>query len=250
MLLKTVFNGFQDKLTALYDQYAQKNISDTQLAQSMGAIMGGTMKAAQDNLPAIESFAKQYSAIMSKYGFDVTGNAEQSATSKGVTSITYDQANLLVNLATARNIALEKGNEVRKEMLDALNAKGYISDYPTPTTPVMNNITANVPNVIMPDVWKSAAIDTDKLQEVMRETLGGNGVVNTTESILAIQQAMSVDVSQLRISATQIQADVSVMRDIQEQGLNQLTRIEQNTRPISGMADDISDIKRMVKDNS
>ena len=250
MLLKDVFGTFQDDLYKLYKQYAAGGISLDQLTEQMGEIMGMTVGKFDDNLPSLEKFAEQYRDIMAKFGFDVTGNTEQSATSKGVTSITYDQANLLVNLATARNIALEKGNEVRQEMLNALNAKGYISDYPTPATPVMNNITTSAPSVVVPDVWKSATIDTDKLQEVMRETLRGSKDIDTTESILSLQQAMSIDVSQLRISATQIQADVSVMRDIQEQGLNQLTRIEQNTRPISGMADDISDIKRMVKDNS
>lgn len=250
MLLKDVFGTFQDDLYKLYKQYAAGGISLDQLTEQMGEIMGMTVGKFDDNLPSLEKFAEQYRDIMAKFGFDVTGNTEQSATSKGVTSITYDQANLLVNLATARNIALEKGNEVRQEMLNALNAKGYISDYPTPATPVMNNITTSAPSVVVPDVWKSATIDTDKIQEVVRETLRGSKDIDTTESILSLQQAMSIDMSQLRISTTQIQSDISVMRDIQEQGLNQLTRIEQNTRPISGMADDISDIKRMVKDNS
>ncbi len=250
LLLKEVFKDVDKNLKNLYDRYAQGKVSDEQLVEQVGAIMGGVLSSAEANMPKLEAFAEKYQDVLSKYGFDVTGNQEQSASAKGVSSITYDQANLLVNLATARNIALEKGNEVRQEMLNALNAKGYISDYPTPATPVMNNITTIAPSVVVPDVWKLATIDTDKLQEVMRETLRGSKDIDTTESILSLQQAMSIDVSQLRISATQIQADVSVMRDIQEQGLNQLTRIEQNTRPISGMADDISDIKRMVKDNS
>lgn len=75
-------------------------------------------------------------------------------------------------------------------------------------------------------------------------------MVSIQENILSMQQSMGLDMSALRASALQIQSNVDMMRDIQEQGLNQLTKIEQNTRPISGMADDLSDIKRMVRDNS
>lgn len=176
MLLKTVFDGFQNKLTNLYDQYAQKNIDDTQLAEQMGKIMGDTMEAAKTNLPAVEEFAKQYSDIMAKYGFDVTGNSEQSATAKGVTSITYDQANLLVNLATARNIALEQGNQMR--------------------------------------------------------------------------QLIQIDTTQIRVTTMQIQSDISVMRDIQEQGLTQITRIEANTRPISEILSTLQEMYRIQKENA
>lgn len=176
MLLKTVFDGFQDKLTALYDQYAQKNITDTQLVEQMGAIMGAMMDSFEQNLPALETFAEKYQDILSKYGFDVTGNTEQSASAKGVSTITYDQANFLVNLATARNIALEQGNAVR--------------------------------NLIQ------------------------------------------VDTTQIRITTLQIQTDISVMRDIQEQGLTQLTRIEANTRPISEILDVVNNLYRIVRDNA
>lgn len=104
-----------------------------------------------------------------------TGNYEQSASAKGVSSITYDQANYLVNLATARNIALEQGNQVR--------------------------------------------------------------------------QLIQLDTSQLRDSTMQIQSDISVMRDIQEQGLTQITRIEVNTRPISQILSVVQDMYQLTKDN-
>ena len=176
LLLKEVFKDVDKNLKNLYDQYAQGKVSDEQLVEQVGAIMGGVLSSAEANMPKLEAFAEKYQDVLSKYGFDVTGNQEQSASTKGVSSITYDQANLLVNLATARNIALEQGNAVR--------------------------------------------------------TL------------------IQFDTTQLRLSTIQIQSDISVMRDIQEQGLTQITKIELNTRPISEILSVVQNIYRITKDNA
>lgn len=287
MLLKTVFDGFQDKLTSLYNKYAQKKIDDTELAERMGEIMGQTMNAAEAYMPTLEAFAEKYRDIMAKYGFDVTENQEQSASAKGVTTITYDQANLLVNLATARNIALEKGNEVRKQILEALNAKGFISDYPqetavqatqsavptasetpndTSTTDAFAELQEILSMIAQGDYDKARATLSEITGADVPSTSGGwqdqmntsltegwaentnNGQVQ--QAILSAQQMISVDTSQLRISAQQIQTDISVMRDIQEQGLTQITRIEVNTRPISEILTVVQDIYRITKDNA
>lgn len=176
LLLKEVFKDVDKNLKNLYDQYAQGKVSDEQLVEQVGAIMGGVLSSAEANMPKLEAFAEKYQDVLSKYGFDVTGNQEQSASAKGVSSITYDQANLLVNLATARNIALEQGNAVRS--------------------------------------------------------------------------LIQFDTTQLRLSTMQIQSDISVMRDIQEQGLTQITKIELNTRPISEILSVVQDIYKITKDNA
>lgn len=176
LLLKEVFKDVDKNLKNLYDRYAQGKVSDEQLVEQVGAIMGGVLSSAEANMPKLEAFAEKYQDVLSKYGFDVTGNQEQSASAKGVSSITYDQANLLVNLATARNIALEQGNAVRS--------------------------------------------------------------------------LIQFDTTQLRLSTMQIQSDISVMRDIQEQGLTQITKIELNTRPISEILSVVQDIYKITKDNA
>lgn len=176
LLLKSVFKDVDKNLKNLYDKYAQDKVSDEQLVEQVGAIMGGVLSSAEANMPKLEAFAEKYQDVLSQYGFDVTGNQEQSASAKGVSSITYDQANLIVNLATARNIALEQGNAVR--------------------------------------------------------TL------------------IQFDTTQLRLSTMQIQSDISVMRDIQEQGLTQITKIELNTRPISEILSVVQDIYKITKDNA
>ena len=176
LLLKEVFKDVDKDLENLYDRYAQGKVSDEQLVEQVGAIMGGVLSSAEANMPKLEAFAEKYQDVLSKYGFDVTANQEQSASAKGVSSITYDQANLLVNLATARNIALEQGNAVRS--------------------------------------------------------------------------LIQFDTTQLRLSTMQIQSDISVMRDIQEQGLTQITKIELNTRPISEILSVVQDIYKITKDNA
>lgn len=176
MLLKEVFGTFQDDLYKLYRKYATGEIDLNQLTEQMSVIMGTTVDKFENTLPAVEAFAERYRDIMANLGFDVTGNQEQTASSKGVSTITYDQANLLVNLGTARNIALEQGNAVR--------------------------------------------------------------------------QLIQLDTAQLKLTTTQIQTDISVMRDIQEQGLTQITRIEVNTRPIRDILSVVQDIYRITKDNA
>lgn len=176
MLLKEVFGTFQDDLYKLYRKYATGEVDLNQLTEQMSVIMGTTVDKFENSLPAVETFAEKYRDIMANLGFDVTGNQEQNASSKGVSTITYDQANFLVNLGTARNIALEQGNAVR--------------------------------------------------------------------------QLIQLDTSQLKITTMQIQSDISIMRDIQEQGLTQITRIEVNTRPIRDILTVVQDIYRITKDNA
>lgn len=272
MLLKTVFDGFQDKLTDIYKKYSTGEYDDAQLAEQMGEVMGSVVDSMNTELPGLEKFAENYRDIMAKYGFDVTGNTSQSATSKGVTSITYDQANLLVNLATARNIALEKGNAVREQILDALINKGYVAEETIPTTTddkalapsddgnystlqaVWGMISQIVDDDTLPNIQSDGNNDyTDVYQALCQQLYdmynNGTNVQTSYAQMLATQQEMSVDVVGLRASTSQIQSDVSVMRDIQEQGLTQITKIELNTRPISQILEVVNDIYRYQKNN-
>lgn len=277
MLLKTVFDGFQDKLTDLYKQYAAGSINDTQLAEQMGSIMGTVVDSMNTELPGLEKFAENYRDILAKYGFDVTGNAEQSATSKGVTSITYDQANLLVNLATARNISLEKGNEIRQQILEALINQGYVANDTIPTTTDnssqivvdtsdnssdaqaalyesllkgFSNYDTDIAETTQGGDLKSYLDSANALLLQMASEYNSNMLSNSTLlAMMYSQQEMGIDISGLRVSATQMQSDISVMRDIQEQGLTQINKIELNTRPISEILETLNDIYRYQRDN-
>lgn len=181
MVNKMVVNNlvgakFKDRLNKWFDELA-----DLQKKKTNGEISDAEYKRKLDELKRQrEDMLREAQDEIDTYRdegiIQDVGNAAQNATAKGVTSITYDQANLLVNLATARNIALEQGNAVR--------------------------------NLIQ------------------------------------------IDTTQLRITTLQIQSDISVMRDIQEQGLTQITRIEANTRPISEILAVVNDLYRVVKDNA
>ena len=277
MLLKTVFDGFQDKLTDLYKQYAAGSINDTQLTEQMGSIMGTIVDNMNTELPGLEKFAENYRDVLAKYGFDVTGSTEQSATSKGVTSITYDQANLLVNLATARNISLEKGNEVRQQILEALINQGYVATDTIPATTDsssqiivdtsdnssdaqaalyesllkgFSNYDTDIAETTQGGDLKSYFDSANALLSQMASEYNSNMLSNSTLlAMMYSQQEMGIDISDLRVSATQMQSDISVMRDIQEQGLTQINKIELNTRPISEILETLNDIYRYQRDN-
>lgn len=168
-------------------------------------------------------YADIYKELQQKYkdalkaaGISESSDSEQSATSKGVSEITYDQANLLTNLATARNIALDKILEVNQKIFGTLDST-------------------------LSGMRTSQVIQIGHEDDARQDT-----GIDYSPYLTNI----SIDVASLKEYSSRIDGNVSVIRDIQEQAVNHLARIEQNTRPISGMADDVSDIKRMVKDNS
>lgn len=156
---------------------------------------------------------KQYKDALKAAGIDEASSSEQTATAKGVSSITYDQANLLTNLATARNIALEKILAANTDILG-----------------IMRNGTTSTTLVAHPN--------------------GENGKSSLSVDYSPYLSNMTFDIGNIKEFSRTMSSDISVMRDIQEQGLNQLTKIEQNTRPLSDMRDDLSELKKIVKDNS
>lgn len=63
-----------------------------------------------------------------------------------------------------------------------------------------------------------------------------------------VRKAIAVDVSFLRIYAEQIYNNISEMRDIQYQGLEQLEAINKNTAPIILIREDIASMYKLMKD--
>ncbi len=197
MVNKMVVNNivgsqFKEQLEGWYEQLAELNnkynisVNGTDKEKET-AKRNGTFITDSDYKKALDALKAQYTSYVEDAQSQIeqlrdmgiiqnTGEYSQNATSKGVSSITYDQANLLVNLATARNISLEQGNQVR--------------------------------------------------------------------------QLIQVDTGQIRASTLQMQSDISVMRDIQEQGLTQITRIETNTRPIGEILSTIQEMYRLQRENA
>lgn len=63
-----------------------------------------------------------------------------------------------------------------------------------------------------------------------------------------VRKAIAIDVSSLRIYAAQIYDNISEMRDIQYQGLEQLEAINKNTAPIILIREDIASMYKLMKD--
>jgi hypothetical protein len=63
-----------------------------------------------------------------------------------------------------------------------------------------------------------------------------------------VRKAIAIDVSFLRIYAAQIYNNISEMRDIQYQGLEQLEAINKNTAPIILIREDIASMYKLMKD--
>ena len=63
------------------------------------------------------------------------------------------------------------------------------------------------------------------------------------------RKQISVDISSLRIFAEQTANNISEMRDIQYQGLEQLEAINKNTAPIILIREDIASMYKLMKEN-
>ena len=85
---------------------------------------------------------------------------------------------------------------------------------------------------------------------LVAHTNGENGKSSLSVDYSPYLSNMTFDIGNIKEFSRTMSSDISVMRDIQERGLNQLTKIEQNTRPLSDMRDDLSELKKIVKDNS
>lgn len=60
--------------------------------------------------------------------------------------------------------------------------------------------------------------------------------------------AIAVDVSAMRETTQNIAGNISEMRDIQYQGLEQLQAIEKNTNNLFQIKDDMAELKKIAKD--
>lgn len=112
MVNKMVINNviaekFQDKINAWYDDVADLSKKFTE-----GKISEGEYKkrlaALQTEYAGMVSDAQKEVEYYKQAGIIQATNQEQSASAKGAADITYDQANLLTNLGTARNIIIQR----------------------------------------------------------------------------------------------------------------------------------------------
>ena len=76
----------------------------------------------------------------------------------------------------------------------------------------------------------------------------GHAVQMTQEQGNEVRKAIAVDISFLRIYAEQTYNNISEMRDIQYQGLQQLEAINKNTAPIILIREDIASMYKLMKD--
>lgn len=76
----------------------------------------------------------------------------------------------------------------------------------------------------------------------------GYAVQIAQEQSNEVRKAIAIDVSSLRIYAAQIYNNISEMRDIQYQGLEQLEAINKNTAPIILIREDIASMYKLMKD--
>lgn len=77
----------------------------------------------------------------------------------------------------------------------------------------------------------------------------GYAVQSAIEVGNEIRKQISVDISSLRIFAEQTANNISEMRDIQYQGLEQLEAINKNTAPIILIREDIASMYKLMKEN-
>lgn len=166
MLNYSLSDTYDKTLKPLYEKWAAAMKNHTLSKTEIDAYKKEYDDAVQEGLRHREQIAQ------------ITGytgsQSEQTATGKAIEATTADQASSLIGIGYAMQIALEQGNEVRKEI--------------------------------------------------------------------------SLDVSFLRSYSETIGNNISEMRDIQYQGLEQLQAINKNTAPIILIREDIASMYKLMKD--
>lgn len=122
----TILRPFQDELEKLYASFAagveNGGISAEELMRRVAAISEQMVNAYEANLPAAEQLANIINSAFEQHGIDITGNSyneDQGATSSAAEKITYDQADILIGIATATQIAVEQGNMQRLQLIES-----------------------------------------------------------------------------------------------------------------------------------
>lgn len=109
MILTKIFDGIENQLTDIYEDYASGGIDETALLNQVSTVIDKLVGNYEQNIPALQDLMTLIDRKFSELGFDITGEEySQSATAKAVSNITYDQANVIDGRLTAIQINAEQ----------------------------------------------------------------------------------------------------------------------------------------------
>lgn len=124
LLLKNVFSQYEEKLSDLYKAYAMKSINENELGAASANLAGEIVDGMNNYLPVAQSLLKQLQEGFAAKGIDITreGDSSQTATTNGVTSITFEQASNIIALTTAGNISRDQIKDILTAKLSTMDA--------------------------------------------------------------------------------------------------------------------------------
>lgn len=124
LLLKNVFSKYEDKLSNLYKAYAMKAINENELGAASANLAGEIVDSMNSYIPVAQSLLKQLQEGFAAKGIDITreGDSSQTATTNGVTSITFEQASNIIALTTAGNISRDQIKDILTSKLSTMDA--------------------------------------------------------------------------------------------------------------------------------
>lgn len=197
-----------------FKEYASDTFKDIAKEIVKTAVLGQVFNAFQDK---IKELYKMYSIS--------DGSMTEKQLSQGIANATKD-------LMTSVNKSLPMLQDLMKSMDEqfkqlGMDITGASQSQQTATGKAIEAITAD---------QASSLIGIGYAVQIAQEQ--GNEV----------RKAIAVDISFLRIYAEQTYNNISEMRDIQYQGLEQLEAINKNTAPIILIREDIASMYKLMKD--
>nr|DAF50883.1 MAG TPA: Tape measure domain protein [Siphoviridae sp. ctr0I1] len=197
-----------------FKEYASDTFKDIAKEIVKTAVLGQVFNAFQDK---IKELYKMYSIS--------DGSMTEKQLSQGIANATKD-------LMTSVNKSLPMLQDLMKSMDEqfkqlGMDITGASQSQQTATGKAIEAITAD---------QESSLIGIGYAVQIAQEQ--GNEV----------RKAIAVDISFLRIYAEQTYNNISEMRDIQYQGLEQLEAINKNTAPIILIREDIASMYKLMKD--
>ena len=162
-LIKDMYNtNYRENINAWYEELSKTLKEENE--DKREAKLAELRKTYQDYMDAAAAEAQ---AIKDATGY--TGahkQADQKATANMADKATYDQFELYLGIATAQQIALEQGNDVRLQILDTLNAMQQISSPNGAVTAEIRNL-VQTSNEYLLDIKKSNRLILDNFGQKM-----------------------------------------------------------------------------------
>lgn len=140
IVLDKVVGTFSDDIAALYEEYANGAIDETELMKKISERTSGLIDNYEQNIPTLQNIMNEINGYLQESGIDLKkseSTSQQKATYGGFETMSQDTASELNGRFTALQIA---GEEIKNQMQNAAEGINILIAISTDGNTIMNSI--------------------------------------------------------------------------------------------------------------